>query len=66
MRIYDCRLNHVKNPLGYRMNRTVFSWKVDEAKGKKQQAARIIIAEDEQFLKIVTDTGWDEKADSLG
>lgn len=65
-RIYDCKVNHLRNPLGYRMERTVFSWKVADTKGKHQKAARLIIAKDQQLTKIVSDSGWDEAADSLG
>lgn len=66
MRIYDCKMNHLRNPLGFDMKRTAFSWKVEVEKGKSQQAARIIIAEDKQLTRIVKDTGWDQEADSLG
>ena len=47
MQIYDMKVNHLSNPLGFRMPRTVFSWKVKEAKGRKQEAARLLIAADE-------------------
>ena len=46
MKIYHTQVNHLDNPLGFRMNRTVFSWKVKEAKGKKQSYARIRVAMD--------------------
>ena len=35
MRIAFCKVNHLTNPLGFDMKKTVFSWKVEEAKGKK-------------------------------
>lgn len=66
MKIYDMKVNHLRNPLGFRMTRTVFSWKVKEAKGKIQKAARIRIAKDAQLQKILADTGFDFQADSLG
>ena len=31
MELYDLRVNHLCNPLGYEMNKTVFSWKVKNA-----------------------------------
>ena len=46
MQIYDMKVNHLTNPLGFRMTRTVFSWKVKNAEGKKQEAARLQIAAD--------------------
>ena len=47
MQIYDMKVNHLTNPLGFRMPRTVFSWKVKEAEGRRQEAARLQIALDE-------------------
>ena len=66
MLIYDCKVNHLINPLGFRMTRTVFSWKVKEAQGKRQTQARIQIAGDRGMKAILADTGWDTGADSLG
>ncbi|HUM83091.1 MAG TPA: family 78 glycoside hydrolase catalytic domain [Lachnospiraceae bacterium] len=65
MRIYDCKVNHLTNPVGFRMERTAFSWKTDGAVGKFQTAARIEAASDPEFTKIIYDSGFDEKADSL-
>ncbi len=44
MQIYDMKVNHLTNPLGFRMPRTVFSWKVKEAEGRRQAAARLQVA----------------------
>lgn len=65
MQIYDCKVNHLTNPLGFRMTRTVFSWKVKDAEGKRQEEARIQIATDENMTELLKDTGWSEKPDSL-
>lgn len=65
MQIYDTKVNHLTNPLGFRMDRTVFSWKVKEAKGTRQSAARIRIASDAEMEGILYDSGWDKEADSL-
>lgn len=43
MEIYSLQVNHLHNPMGYEMQKTVFSWKIRNAKGKKQTAARIRI-----------------------
>ena len=61
MNITNCKVNHLQNPLGYAMERTVFSWIVENAKGKKQKEARILVKEGEN---TATDTGWAE-LDSL-
>lgn len=66
MQIYDMKVNHLTNPLGFRMTRTVFSWKVKNAEGKKQEAARLQIAADEGMQQILFDSGFDADAVSIG
>ncbi|HUM84206.1 MAG TPA: family 78 glycoside hydrolase catalytic domain [Lachnospiraceae bacterium] len=66
MEIYQLKINHLTNPLGFRMTRTCFSWKVRGSQGKKQKDARIRIASDETMQTILKDTGYDSQADSLG
>ena len=66
MKIYDMKVNHLTNPVGYRMDRTVFSWKVEEAAGTVQTAARIVVARDASMDKVEADTGFSEDTDSLG
>ncbi len=65
MQIYHTQVNHLKNPLGFRMERTVFSWKVKDANGKKQKAARIQVALDEKMQENLYDSDWRQDADSL-
>lgn len=65
MRIYDTKINHLENPLGFRMTRTVFSWKVADAEGKSQIWARIRVAADEAFTHMIYDSGCDEAASAL-
>lgn len=65
MKLYDMKVNHLKNPLGFRMTRTVFSWKVAEAGGKRQKAARVVVAADPRMEEVLYDSGFDETADSL-
>ena len=65
MQIYDCKVNHLTNPLGFRMTRTVFSWKVKDAVGKHQTEARIQVAADAAMTQILNDTGWLKELDSL-
>ncbi len=66
MKIYDMKVNHLTNPLGFRMTRTVFSWKVAEAIGKNQTEAKIQVAADAQLRETVFDSGFTKEADSLG
>ncbi|MCM1188443.1 MAG: glycoside hydrolase family 78 protein [bacterium] len=65
MKIYDQKVNHLKNPLGFRMERCVFSWKTAEAKGKRQTAARIRVASDRELQNVLFDSGLDSGADAL-
>lgn len=66
MQIVDCRMNHIENPIGYLMKKTVFSWKVVQAKGCKQRTARIIVAESKSMDRIIYDSGNCANLDSLG
>lgn len=66
MIISCCQLNHLENPIGHRMPRLSFSWKICEAEGKKQAAARIRVTADETMQSLLLDTGWDGRLDSLG
>ena len=65
MQIYDCKVNHLVNPLGYRIGQPTFSWKVREAKGKRQREARIVIRRKGEADTPVLDTGWRQDPDSL-
>ena len=55
MKIINCKVNHLFNPLGYALNGTAFSWTVEDAKGKRQTAARIIVQREGD---PVADTDW--------
>ena len=65
MRVYDAKVNHMTNPMGFFMDGVSFSWKVDEARGKAQKVARVRVAADEKMQEILFDSGMDEQADSL-
>ena len=65
MKIVNCRVNHVVNPMGYQMDTPVFSFTAAEAKGKKQEAARILVSSDPEGQQILADTGMSKEVDSL-
>ena len=65
MKLYDIQVNHLEDPIGFRMERVCFSWKVKDAKGKKQESARAVVAMNATMTDILLDTGFDAKADSL-
>lgn len=60
MKIVELKVNHVKEPLGFSFNKLHLSYKVLEAKGKKQIAAQIEVALDKEFKDLIMDTGKDE------
>ena len=66
MKIVCCQTNHMQNPIGFRMPHVTVSWKITEAEGKKQQAARVRVATDASMRDILFDTGWNASLDSLG
>ena len=65
MYIYDAKVDHLKNPMGFRMVRTVFSWKAAGAEGKSQRWARLRVALDAAMENILFDGGEDAQASSL-
>ena len=65
MEIYNVQMNHLQDPVGYRMQRVVLSWKVRGAAGKCQKAARAVVAADPEMRQILLDTGMTADADSL-
>lgn len=66
MRIVQCKVNHLTNPLGYKLDTPVFSYKVTEAKGKKQTEARIVVTKDIEGTQILADTGRKKEISPLG
>jgi alpha-L-rhamnosidase len=66
MKITKCRVNHLINPIGYQFDKTVFTFVVSGAVGKKQVAAQIMVAADEQMKNVVYDSGMSDRVDSLG
>lgn len=71
MKITNCKVNHLENPLGYHLTKPVFSWLVEGAETKE---ARIIIYRGKMtqnggfggmYPYLLADTGWDV-LDSLG
>lgn len=63
MKITHCQLNHMVRPLGYALPQLTFSWQVEEARGKRQTAARLILWKSEG--EPLYDSGF-AGLDSLG
>ena len=58
MKITHCKLNHLTDPLGYALPQLSFSWQVEDARGMKQTAARLVIAADADLTEILYDSGF--------
>ncbi len=65
MKITHCKTNHVINPLGYAMDKPVFTWQVEETLGKTQEAARVIISTHEDMTRPIFDSGFSSAISSL-
>ena len=57
MIIKHLKTNHLENPLGYDLQKPVFSYVVEETESKKQKAARVTVALDPEFSDVVYDSG---------
>ena len=66
VRIYAAKINHIVNPLGFDLPHVTASWKVAEAFGKKQEAARLCVFGDAGRSRLLYDSGWDAALSSLG
>ena len=65
MNIIACKVNHLKNPLGYHMEHVTFSYVVEQAKGKKQTAARIRVYTDKECKNVIYDSGLSSQISSI-
>lgn len=57
MKIYNCEVNHLTNPLGFQMEKTIFSWSVGETAAKKQQWSRLLISRNADLSAPEYDSG---------
>lgn len=65
MYISNCKTNHFSNPLGYLIETPTFSYTVEDAKGKHQTEARLIVSLTADMNSIVYDSGFRSDIDSL-
>lgn len=64
MKILRLKTNRIVNPMGFELKEPKLSWTVEEADGKEQKWARIVVSTDKNFNTTVYDSGEDETADS--
>ncbi|MGG1617750.1 family 78 glycoside hydrolase catalytic domain [Paenibacillus sp. NRS-1782] len=65
MKVNNLKTNRIHNPLGFSLGQPRFSYEVSETPSKKQVAAQIEIALNEEFTEIVFDSGKSTEMDSL-
>lgn len=65
MKITRLRTNRINRPVGFDFGKPHFSYVVEDAQGKNQMGAQIIVALDDSFKDIVYDSGMRENIDSL-
>ena len=57
MKILNCKLNHLTNPLGWELTHPTVSWVTEEARGTRQKSARVQVSLTESFDECLYDSG---------
>lgn len=57
MKISHMKVNHYTNPLGFQLERPTISYVVEEAIGKKQTKAQVLVSDNEAFTDFMYDSG---------
>jgi|GEM_PF-2773123 len=65
MKIIQCKTNHMESPMGFKMNKPRFSYKVVESNGKKQTSARIRVASSADMTDLLYDSGFVDSINGL-
>ncbi len=61
MRISEIRINGIREPMGFEMPYISLSWKVTESVSRKSREARVAVAADPEFTKLL----YEKKGESL-
>ena len=64
MEIRKMKVNHLENPVGYALDRILFSWIADGS--EKKNGVRAMVAEDVAFETILSDSGYRKDIDGTG
>lgn len=64
MRIRKMRVNHLENPIGYALDRILFSWTAEGL--EKKNGVRVLVAEDSAYKNILFDSEYRNDIDSTG
>ena len=57
MKITHLKTNHIENPLGFALEKPVFSWIVEDTVDKHQTAAQVMVALDDKFEHLLFTSG---------
>ena len=57
MKITHLKTNHIINPLGFAIEKPIFSWIVEDTSDTKQTAAQVLISLDDGFDQVIFDSG---------
>lgn len=66
MKIINCKVNHINNPLGFDITRPTVTWTVTDTTAKRQESARVVVATDVNLENIIFDTGVSAELSNLG
>lgn len=66
MKITNCYTNHILHPLGYHMPKPVFTWCVEDSRGKRAAESRVIVSAAEDLSELLWDSGFDSSLSGLG
>ncbi|MBI1280090.1 MAG: Bacterial alpha-L-rhamnosidase [Anaerolineaceae bacterium] len=68
MKICRLKTNHVTNPLGFTIEKPIFTWTVENTQDKVQTAAQVTMSLDKHFKQVIFDSGKidGQSIDSLG
>ncbi len=65
MKISRMRVDYIRDPIGFELDRPVLSWVAAESTGKRQRAARVRLATDPAMERLAFDSGMDADIDSV-
>ncbi|MCF0135504.1 MAG: family 78 glycoside hydrolase catalytic domain, partial [Lachnospiraceae bacterium] len=66
MKITCCQTGHLYQPLGFSLQKPVFTWLAEESAGKYITESRVLVSLHPDMSEPFLDTGWSEKISYLG
>lgn len=66
MRIFNCKTNHIVNPIGFAMKHATVSWIADSEVSKEQVRAQITVASDKEMQNVIYVSNPEESPSNTG